>query len=303
MTSSLVLRNAATALTLDILKGVHSGVSLPLAQGSYLIGSAADCDLMLSDHDVSDRHMRLQFAGSKVMIEAIGADVVVDETTVPVGHGLQVKTPVMVSLGSARLSLSEPGRTQSGSRTQRPMRVKWIAGGTAAAFSLLTIAAVQAGVADVDRSPSITSFSAETVTTGGVPPHPLSPEDVSSALSVKLLEAGLRDLRVQTDGARFSVSGAVDDEGRESWNGVQSWFDRTYGDRYVLTSEVGEAVPKTSPKFNLQAVWFGETPYAISADGTRLYKGAALEDGWYIKDIRDGSLTAGRQGEEFTLRF
>lgn len=84
---------------------------------------------------------------------------------------------------------------------------------------------------------------------------------------------------------------------------VQAWFDRSYGTNYVLTSLVGEAVPTTTPKFNLQAIWFGETPYAISADGARLYKGAALEDGWYIKDIRDGSLTAARQGEEFVLRF
>ncbi|ASY65872.1 hypothetical protein SJ05684_b48900 (plasmid) [Sinorhizobium sojae CCBAU 05684] len=246
--------------------------------------------------------MRLQFAGSEVMIEAIGAEVAVDNTTVPVGHGLQVKMPVTVSLGGARLSLSEAGPVPSASKSQRRARTTWMVGGVAV-FSLLTIAAVQAGVADVDRSVSIPSFNQETVMAGAVPPSPLSPEDVSSTLATKLLEAGLRDLRVHADGARFSVSGAVDEEGRESWNGVQSWFDRTYGNRYVLTSEVSETVPKTSPRFNLQAIWFGETPYAIGVDGTRLYKGAALEDGWYIKDIRDGSLTAARQGEEFTLRF
>jgi hypothetical protein len=302
MASSLILRNAATDLRLDVLKGVHSGVSLPLATGSYLIGSSADCDLMLSDRDVSEHHLRLQFAGSEVMIEAIGADVVVDDTTVPVGHGLQAKTPVTVSLGSARLSLSEPGKVLSGNKRQRPARTTWMLGAVAG-FSLLTIAAVQAGVADVDRSLAVSSLSQEAVTTGAVSAAVPSAEDVSSALATKLVEAGLRDLRVQADGTRFSVSGAVGEEGRASWNNVQTWFDRTYGNRYVLTSHVGEAVPKTSPKFNLQAVWFGETPYAISADGTRLYKGAALEDGWYIKDIRDGSLTAARQGEEFTLRF
>jgi hypothetical protein len=301
MASNLVLRNASTDLRLDVLKGVHSGASLPLAKGSYLIGSAADCDLMLSDRDVSEHHVRLQFAGSEVMIEAIGADAIVDDTTVPVGHGLQMKTPVTVSLGSARLSLSEPARVLSGSKGQRPARTTWMLGGVAA-FSLLTIAAVQAGVADVDRSLAIANFNEEAVTTGDVPPSLPSAESVSSALATKLVAAGLRDLRVQADGTRFSVSGAVDEEGRKSWNDVQSWFDRTYGTSYVMTSKVGEAIPKTAPKFEFEAVWFGETPYVIH-DGTRLYKGASLDGGWYIKDIRDGSLTVARQREEFILRF
>ncbi len=301
MASNLVLRNPAAPVTLDVLKGVHSGVSLPLETGAYLIGSGADCDLMLSDRDVSAHHMRLQFAGSDVMVEAIGADLVVDDTTVPVGHGLQVSTPVTVTLGSASLSLSRPVREAAGRKAEKSSRASWMLGGVAV-FSLLTIAAVQAGVADGDHRLSMTGLDEKTITTGTVA-STSSPQDVSAALAARLHETGLSDLKVEVDGTRFSVSGAVDDEARKSWGEVQAWFDRSYGTNYVLTSLVGEAAPTTAPKFNLQAIWFGETPYAISADGARLYKGAALEDGWYIKDIRDGSLTAARQGEEFVLRF
>ncbi|WP_370169013.1 SctD/MshK family protein [Sinorhizobium fredii] len=289
-------------MTLEVLKGVHSGVSLPLERGDYLIGSGADCDLMLSDRDVSAHHMRLQFAGSEVLVEAIGADLVVDDTTVPVGHGLQVRIPVTVTLGGARLNLSRPGREAAGRKAEKSSRASWMLGGVAA-FSLLTIAAVQAGVAQVDHRPSTVGLDATTMTTGTVAPSAPSPQDVAAALAARLRETGLSDLKIEADGTRVSVSGAVDDKARKSWGEVQAWFDRSYGTNYVLTSLVGEAVPTTTPKFNLQAIWFGETPYAISADGARLYKGAALEDGWYIKDIRDGSLTAARQGEEFVLRF
>ncbi|AWI59913.1 SctD/MshK family protein [Sinorhizobium fredii] len=302
MASNLVLRNSAAPMTLDVLKGVHSGVSLPLEKGDYLIGSGADCDLMLSDRDVSAHHMRLQFAGSEVMVEAIGADLVVDGTTVPVGHGLQVRIPVTVTLGGARLNLSRPGREAAGRKAEKSSRASWMLGGVAA-FSLLTIAAVQAGVAQVDHRPSTVGLDATALTTGTVAPSAPSPQDVAAALAARLRETGLSDLKIEADGTRVSVSGAVDDEARKSWGEVQAWFDRSYGTNYVLTSLVGEAVPTTTPKFNLQAIWFGETPYAISADGARLYKGAALEDGWYIKDIRDGSLTAARQREEFVLRF
>ncbi|UWU17084.1 FHA domain-containing protein (plasmid) [Rhizobium sullae] len=302
MASNLVLRNAAADLTLDVLNGVHSGVSLPLENGSYLIGSAPDCDLMLSDRDVSAHHMRLQFAGSEVMIEATGADVMVQDTSVPVGHGLHVKTPVTISLGSARLRLCRPAQAAPGRKADKSKRTTWMIGG-AAAFSLLTIAAVQAGIANVgDRLP-MASFDEKTVAAGTASASMPSADEVSSALAANLAAAGLSDLQVKADGTRFAVSGALDEEARKSWSDIQTWFDRSYGTNYVLTSMVGEAAAKTSPKFNLQAVWFGETPYAIGADGTHLYKGAALEDGWYIKDIRDGSLKVGRQGEEFILRF
>ncbi|MBB4277858.1 FHA domain-containing protein [Rhizobium mongolense] len=301
MASNLVLRNAAADLTLDVLDGVHSGVSLPLEKGSYVIGSAPDCDLMLSDRDVSAHHMRLQFAGSEVMIEATGADVMVQDTSVPVGHGLHVKTPVTISLGSARLRLCRPAQAAP-RKTDKSKRTTWMIGGVAA-FSLLTIAAVQAGIADVGDQLPMASFDETTVTAGTVSASMPSADEVSSALAAKLAAAGLSDLQVKADGTRFAVSGALDDEARKSWGDVQTWFDRSYGTNYVLTSMVGEAAVKTSPKFNLQAIWFGETPYAIGSDGTRLYKGAALEDGWYIKDIRDGSLKVGRQGEEFVLRF
>lgn len=300
MASSLVLRNSAASLTLDVLKGVHSGVSLPLERGAYLVGSADDCDLTLSDRDVSARHMRLHFAGSEVMIEAIGADLMVDDTTVPVGHGLQVPVPVSVTLGSARLNLSRAVR-EPAERAPRSSR-GWMLGGVVA-FSLLTIAAVQAGVAQLDHGPSMAGLNDNAVTTGTIGSPAPSSQEVSAALAAKLREAGLADLKIEADGTRLSVAGAVDDGARKNWGEVQAWFDRSYGTSYILTSLVGEAAPRNAPKFHLQAIWFGETPYAIGADGARLYKGAALEDGWYIKDIRDGSLTAARQGEEFVLRF
>lgn len=300
MASSLILRNSAPSLTLDVLKGVHSGVSLPLERGTYLVGSATDCDLTLSDRDVSANHMRLQFAGNEVMIEAIGADLMVDDTNVPVGHGLQVPLPVSVSLGSAHLNLSRPVREPVARAAGSSYG--WMLG-SVAAFSILTIAAVQAGVAKLDHEPAIARLSENAVTTGAIASQAPSSQEVSAALAAKLREAGLPDLKIEADGTRLSVSGAVDDGARKNWGEVQAWFDRSYGTSFVLNSLVGEAAPRSAPKFHLQAIWFGETPYAIGADGARLYKGAALEDGWYIKDIRDGSLTAARQGEEFVLRF
>ena len=291
------------ALLLEVTAGVHEGVSLPLDSQTYRIGSAADCDLTLSDADIGAHHMTFHRQGSDVVIEAIGGDVVVDKHgLVPVGHGLRCSAPCELKIGGATITLSLP-RSRRTDMRKIPQR-GWIAIG-GAALSLLTIAAVQAGVADFigsaeaplayqaveqsDRSPTV--------------PAPVGAGAVAASLSAKLAEKGLGTLKVAAEGSRLTVSGNLGEDNRKLWSDVQSWFDRTYGGTYVLTSFVGAEPEKEYPKFNLRAVWFGEQPYAIGSDGTRLYKGAALEDGWIIKDIRDGRLVAGRQDEEFVLTF
>ncbi len=88
--------------------------------------------------------------------------------------------------------------------------------GGVAAFSLLTIAAVQAGVADVDHRLSMAALTEKAMTTGTVSVLGcLAEQDVLAALSARLRDTGLSDLKVDVEGTRFSVSGAVDDDARK----------------------------------------------------------------------------------------
>lgn len=302
MGSIVRFQEPKTALLLRVTAGVHDGVLLPLEGSTYRVGSASDCDLTLSDRDVTAHHMTLQFQGSDVLIEAVGGDVVIDGTLVPIGHGLRSSVPFEFRIGGASIELSSP--VTKGDSLRKMPRASWIAIG-GGALTLLTIAAVQAGVGNFlgSSQPSLATHSAKHASVTGGTPALNADAPVAATLKSKLAEIGLTDLKVEADGTRLTVSGDVSAEDQKAWANVQNWFDRTYGGTYVLTSMVGAMAPKVYPKFNLRAVWFGDAPYAISSDGTRLYKGAALEDGWIIKDIRDGRLTAGRQGEEFVLTF
>ena len=53
----------------------------------------------------------------------------------------------------------------------------------------------------------------------------------------------------------------------------------------------------------MQAVWFGERPYVITAEGNRYYKGAFLDNGWMIKDIVDGRILLAKDGETLALVY
>jgi hypothetical protein len=57
------------------------------------------------------------------------------------------------------------------------------------------------------------------------------------------------------------------------------------------------------PVVNVQAVWFGERPYIITAEGNRYYKGASLDNGWTIKDIADGRILLSKDGETLALVY
>lgn len=304
MGSIVRFQESKAALLLKVSAGIHEGVSLSLDGQIYRIGSAADCDLTLSDRDVSSHHMTFQRQGSDVLIEAIGGEVVVDgHALVPVGHGSRCSMPCAFQIGGATIELSWPRSERNGAR-KIPRGSSIAIGG--AALSLLTIAAVQAGVGDFlsATNASLAHHSIEqSDTTARTAPTLIAAGSVATSLTSRLAAAGLGELKVEAEGTRLTVSGNLDEDQRKVWGNIQAWFDRTYGGSYVLTSLVGAVAAKVYPKFNLQAVWFGDTPYAIGSDGTRLYKGAALEDGWIIKDIRDGRLVAGRQNEEFVLTF
>ncbi|MBB2974114.1 FHA domain-containing protein [Mesorhizobium sp. RMAD-H1] len=284
--------------------GVHQGVSVPLEGTTWRIGSTSDCDLMLSDAGVEAHHATLRLERAALLIEATGGPVTVAHgPLIPVGHGARVPLPAELQLGTARVKLSNPQARRS-ARMNVPGG-RWIAG--SAVLSFIFIAAVNAGAGGMFQSRQ------ELAALGAAQPaRATDPIETSTALPKALPEAalaakleanGLQHLAIDKDGARLIVTGSLTPQRHNDWVNIQKWFDQTYGSAYVLTSEVGPEAPKTKPRFNLQAIWFGETPYAVAANGTRLYPGAVLQDGWVIKDISNGRMVVRKNDEEFTLTF
>jgi len=64
---------------------------------------------------------------------------------------------------------------------------------------------------------------------------------------------------------------------------------------------IGES--RTMPVFQLRAIWYGERPYIITADGARYYRGAFLENGWFIEEIGAERILFTRDGETVALSY
>jgi len=150
---------------------------------------------------------------------------------------------------------------------------------------------------DDARTASTARASTAAITAG------MSVDAAADTLTEKLAKAGLTELTAKVDGKRVVVSGAILHEQHGSWLDIQRWFDVTFGSRYVLASAVETRLPGGSPKFDLQAIAFSESPYVITGDGQRRYPGAVLDKGWVIKEIGERRLTLTKNGKELALSF
>lgn len=272
---------------LEILHGLHQGVSLLLDNPVYVIGSAAPADLVLGDADVAEQHVRLRFSVEHVAIEALGDDVTVFDSlgqrrVVNVGHGQRISLPVELLVGQSRLCLRS---TQSArpipAVSRRLVLLKWPA--LAALLLLVTCATAFAfrapaesarhSIADSVPGSSTPVKSAPTLT------------QARSWLEGALQDARLTQLRVEEQGGQLSVEGAFPAAQKSSWLQIQQAFDTRFGQHIVLTPNVQASTALAAPRVRFQAVWFGRNPYVIDEHGKRVYPGALLPDNWRLESI------------------
>jgi hypothetical protein len=284
---------------LEVTVGLHSGVRTPIEAEAIRIGSGGRSDIVLSDGGVSEDHAVLRFDRGCVFVEARGAEVGFGRHVIPRGQGCRARLPVDVTIGSSVLRLSRPD--DDARRLRGPIAVA----GLAVLFTA-TLAATQADAIKAIASgrpsavaPAVTATSAPSVDLAARS----QAEDPIAALRRRVADARIEGLRIESDGDRIVARGLLDDAGRKRWAATQRWFDGSYGGRYVLASEVGAKSAATMPRFQVQAIWFGATPYVVTADGQRRHLGATLGDGWVIKDISDGRLTVAKAGEEVSLNY
>ncbi|RMS78912.1 SctD/MshK family protein [Pseudomonas savastanoi] len=288
---------------LEILHGLHQGVSLLLDNSVYVIGSAAPADLVLGDADVAEQHVRLRFSVEHVAIEALGGDVTVFDSlgqrrVVNVGQGQRISLPVELLVGQSRLCLRSTRSARAiPAVSRRLVLLKWPA--LAALLLLVTCATAFAfrapaesarhSIADSVPGSSTPVKSAPTLT------------QARSWLEGALQDVRLTQLRVEEQGGQLSVEGAFPAAQKSSWLQIQQAFDTRFGQHIVLTPNVQASTALAAPRVRFQAVWFGRNPYVIDEHGKRVYPGALLPDNWRLESIEGNQVRLVRGDERFAF--
>jgi hypothetical protein len=307
-------RRKSAKLKFEVVAGTHEGAVLLLDRADYRIGSSPDADIVLSDEGVAPDHAVLHVGPGGVRIDATGGSVTIEHEPLALWRGRHVRLPANVTLGAAQIHLSGDGGNDLGSRFDELGREL----GRRALHNPLTGAAVLAclviavtvarelpqsaraggehsGAAEVGASERPTSVAANSQSVA---------EAAARELRTRLDAANIRTLRVSTADGRVAVAGKVTKEEAVSWAAVQQWFDQAYSGGIVLTTEIspaGEA--RTMPALQLQAIWYGEQPYIVTAGGERYFEGAVLDNGWIVREIGEDRLLLGKGGETVALAY
>jgi hypothetical protein len=299
----------------EVVAGAHRGAVLWLDEGDYRIGSSPEADIVLSDHGVAAGHAVLRVGRGAVHLGASGAEVTVEREPLPVSHGCRVRLPANFTLGPAQIVLSHSdGNTAArGIGIQRGLA----AAAVLAAVGLAVVAArglplkagraaglAVAAVASDDGAGSMSQPSggpAMALSGGASGP---TAEEVITALNSRLKAANIETLQISAENGRLSATGTLSGEAADKWTAIQQWFDQTYGSRFVLATRLDPpGAPRTMPALQLEAIWYGEHPYIVTADGEHYFTGAVLNNGWVIRDIDDNRVLLAKDGETVALKY
>lgn len=292
---SLPLATRPLFPTLDVLTGLHAGVTVDLEGPVCRIGADVHCDIVLSDPQIAPFHLTLQLDPRHLAIEAIGGDVMIGERLLSRGHGCRCRLPVELSIGATSLRLTRPADATPSWWGSRHLR---------AALMLLGLLLAVGGVWlwQGGPPPAPLAATAKSVAPALVPASVANdPAARLDQLRAQLDRAGLPTLSITAAENAVTVRGSVDDAQRLRWIEVQHWYDRTWGNQPLLRNEVALLPPARAPRVHFQAVWLGPQPYVINDRGRRLYPGAALDDGWVLQRIESDRVVLVRDSKEFEL--
>jgi len=305
---------SGSSIALSVTDGFHAGAELSLIGPLYTIGSSTESDIVLRDAGIAPIHARLRRKGGQIEIEAVGGDVTLGTgETIREGHGTRCRLPLGITLGDAHIRLTGPQRPPNRwSVSNRPFLV---GGAVLFAVFVVSIAANGFSFAKPDFGEKASAPGGEltrvafagdagqNVMDDSSPEQMQSAAEAESQLKQRLEQSGIGTLTVQRSPGRLVVTGLIPNDKNGAWTETQSWFDQAFGARTPLVSNVMIGNAEQAPRLTLQAIWYGERPYVIAADGARYHEGAFTNDGWTIKHIGETELILTKGGATVALKY
>ncbi|AZN98245.1 hypothetical protein EJ066_14255 [Mesorhizobium sp. M9A.F.Ca.ET.002.03.1.2] len=313
---SIIARSPASghSIALSVIHGFHAGAELSLVEPIYTVGSSTESDIVLRDAGIAPVHARLRRKGSQIEIEAVGGDVILATgETIHEGQGSRCRLPLTISIADAHIRLVNRERPQNRwSVSDRPLLV---AGSVLFAVFAVSVAAngfsfakpdIGKKISSQDGEPIRVAFAGEagqSVLDDSSPTQIHGAADAESQLKLRLEQSGISTLTVQRSPGRLVVSGMIPNDKSGVWTETQSWFDQAFGAHIPLVSNVIIGNAEQAPRLTLQAIWYGERPYVIAADGARYHEGAFTNDGWTITHIGETELLLTKGGATVALKY
>ncbi|MBF0103130.1 MAG: FHA domain-containing protein [Desulfobacterales bacterium] len=96
---------------LKILSGPHLGAEIELRESSYIIGQSEECDLILTDLTVAEKHLKINIAKDKLSVTALDAPVFIAGKKLDNGKDIPLALFQAVAIGSTYFAIGIIGHS------------------------------------------------------------------------------------------------------------------------------------------------------------------------------------------------
>jgi hypothetical protein len=287
------------SVVIAVEDGLMAGTTTKLRGETLLIGAGGECDILLVDNGVAERHvsvrLRTSIFGTLAEVTALETTTISGELPLdPASAPRLMRLPVVLQLGGAKVRLSAPAATGFARNLNRK---------AAALVSLICVTSVGAFLAvnQLVRAAQI-EHVAETVL---VPPAPAahSRADALSVSVAMLGELGLKDdvTVLAGEGESLVLSGQVPESRWTQWQDFRAWYDQQ-SHLPTLISSVTMA-PKLVELRPIAAVQLHAPATVFFAVGQPAKVGDVIDQGWTLTAIDADGLTLERANATTRIRF
>ncbi len=320
----------AHGLIVQVKSGLHAGVTQDLPPGRYIVGSASDADLVLSDAALAPQHYAIETLGSTLRIEALADGVQVGESTsLSTGESCAVARTVEVLAGDVHIVWTPPGDALSSSADRRRFsKSLHLIVAVVVAFAAETLVFMQpiadasimrtsSSQAAVFTGSPVDTLSAPSKSASVVPvlpvkasvsnavPRPLVKIDLTKAaadLNKRAEEAGLVDIKVTAEASTVTAAGTVDPKALSRWQSTQQWFDQQVEGQVTLVNRVTVQAETLPASLAIEGVWRGAQPHLVIR-GQKYLEGAMVDGGWSIQRIEAERVVLVKADRLVALRY
>lgn len=289
---------------LRILNGIHADASCELRDTPLVVGSDRDVDIALLDDGLAGRHVSFRRLDSGTLqIAALAEGVTVDGVALEPAQERELSRPAHVTIGAVAFELvyekqqvaleqNSPSPRPSGKRLS-VSRIVGVVGIVLAFLAMRMIIWPIHGVKSVQTQLTIDAPKPPVAT--------ISDKRLATSVVEVFHKLGVSGLTVEARAGVVGVSGNIDSAQWGALEKAEQWFDRSYGQRYVLISSVKE-ISKVSLKIPIQSVWDGKNP-SIVVKGQRYILGSDVMSGYRLLSVSGGNIIILHDGDRIVIPY
>ena len=291
------------SVRLRIIQGVHEGAEFDLSEKSVLmIGSDINCDIILSDVSIANRHCIIHSIGSSVWIRPIEGQTSINEDVVEFSEERSIDSSDIVHLGDTQFLLVNIGNSETTNlddlnvnKTAKKHDLVPAIGFISIVFVVAVLLLFQPNIPAVfaSQQPGVSEVEENLNTTGGLIdniPNGTDPVDKQQKVADQLAKnveeimrlSGIVVTSQNIGDGEVAITGYFGDETLLN-EIIHSRSIQEIASLKKITANNLDA-PKADP-ININAVVEGDKPYIVLNNGSRYYLGVTLDNGFKLAAI------------------